>query len=283
MRLVAPAKINLSLLVSSRDETGFHPLRSLVQTIDRCDTLDVEESEKDELGVVDDAAPVEDNLVWKAVSVVREQFEVAPIAMKLAKQIPMEAGLGGGSTDAAAALVAALALAGQPPSLAAGMAQKVGADVAFPLVGGTAEMTGYGEVVNRVSSLDGFALAVVVPDFGLSTPDVYRVWDELGEPVGFDVPDRFLPPQLRHGYPIRNDLFRAAVEIEPRLGDFVSDVAALWDSAVLMTGSGTACFGFFSSKEEAAAAAAGVSGTRAAFGASLRDRGVEAIDSISDS
>jgi len=279
VRYLAPAKLNLNLLISRVDATGFHPLRSLVQTIEWCDVLDAEEADTDELEVVGIEVPDGgDNLVLKALTGLRTTIEVPPVSFRLEKLIPPEAGLGGGSADAAAALIACCDLVGADHDKAELVAPEIGSDVAFPLVGGTAEMTGYGELIESIPHLDAIAFAVVIPEFGLSTPEVYQRWDAMGEPVGFEVPDRFLPPILRHSYPIRNDLYRAAVDVEPALGDFVSDTARLWDTAVMMTGSGSACFGFFPSEEEAALAAAAVRGTRAAAGAAARPRGVERVE-----
>lgn len=279
MRYEAPAKINLNLLVSPRDESGMHPLSSVVQTVELCDTLDVTRSDSDELvleGIEVPAGP--ENLVVQALEELRRLVEVPPVSVKLEKMIPIEAGLGGGSADAAAMLVAGADLVPSQPVELGAVAPLVGSDVAFPLKGGTAEITGYGESVRSLSPLRTFAVALVVPSFGLSTPAVYRKWDDLGGPAGFEVPDRFLPPELRHGFPVRNDLYRAAVEVEPALGDFVRDVGRAWDAAVIMTGSGSACFGFFPSSDEAEEAARSIPGTRAAFGADLRTRGVARIN-----
>lgn len=279
MKYLAPAKLNLNLLVSRIDDSGKHPLRSLVQTIEWCDVLEAEEADTDELELVGLEVPDGgDNLVLKALERLRTELDIPPVGFRLEKRIPPEAGLGGGSADAAAALIAGCDLVGADPEKATLVAPEVGSDVTFPLVGGTAEMTGYGEAIESLPPLAAIAFAVVVPEFGLSTPEVYNRWDEMGEPVGFEVPDRFLPPSLRHSYPIRNDLYRAAVDVEPALGDFVRDTARLWDTAVMMTGSGSACFGFFPSEEEAVLAAAAVPGTRAATGAASRPKGVERVE-----
>ncbi len=279
MKYLAPAKLNLNLLVSRVDDSGFHPIRSLVQTIEWCDVLEAEEADSDELELVGIEVPDGgDNLVLKALTGLRTKIEVPPVVFRLEKRIPPAAGLGGGSADAAAALIAGCDIVGAEHEKAELVAPEIGSDVPFPLVGGTAEMTGYGELIESIPPFDAIAFAVVVPEFGLSTPEVYKRWDEIGEPVGFEVPDRFLPPVLRHSYPIRNDLYRAAVEVEPALGDFVSDTARLWDTAVMMTGSGSACFSFFPSEEEAVLAAAAVPGTRAATGAAARPKGVERVE-----
>lgn len=267
----APAKLNLSLLVSPPRSDGYHPLDSLVQTIEWCDRLTVRSGEgRDSLD-----SDIEDNLVDKALDSVREIAEVPPLALSLDKQIPVAAGMGGGSSDAAATLMAAAALTGISRSRIHEVATRVGADVAFFLDGGTAMMSGVGDEIEAVSPVEGFAVAVVVPDFGLLTREVYARWDALEGPEGDAVPDPRLPPSLRGRMPMRNDLLPAAVDLEPLLGDFIADVAAVWATTVCLTGSGTACFGYFASLDEAADAAAAVSDLAVdARGVALRDRGV---------
>ena len=282
MNYLAPAKINLNLLVESRDEGGHHPLRSLVQTLEWCDRLSLVRGDSDDLDVNGADVPDDDsNLVLRAVREFRKLAPVPPLSMSLEKNVPVAAGLGGGSADAAAALVACCEVTGQPRSRAFEVAPAIGADVSVLIDGGTAEMSGYGERVEKLPALDGFALAIVVPDFELSTAAVYRRWDEIGEPVGFEVPERFLPPVLR-GLPIRNDLHRAAVDLEPALGDFIRDVSSTWDGVALLTGSGPACFGFFATADEAAEAANSIPSTRASVGVELRSVGVEKVASEED-
>jgi 4-diphosphocytidyl-2-C-methyl-D-erythritol kinase len=196
----------------------------------------------------------------------------------LNKSTPMEAGLGGGSSNAAAALLGAIEAGSLPDSLAEELAPEVGADVALFLRGGTQMMSGVGERLETQRSLGGFAVAVVVPEFGLSTADVFRRWDELEGPEGEAVAEEWLPPALRGGMPMRNDLVPAAIDLEPRLGDFMADVRTVWDAPVLMTGSGSACFGFFGDVGEATDAAEAVVGAEATFGVELRDHGVARVE-----
>jgi 4-diphosphocytidyl-2-C-methyl-D-erythritol kinase len=270
----APAKLNLSLLVSPPRSNGYHPLASLVQTIGWCDLLDVESGEgRDELD-----SDIEDNLVSRALVMAREFGSVPPLSLSLDKEIPTAAGLGGGSSDAAAALLAAADFGDVPRDALPSVASRVGADVSLFLIGGTLMMTGVGEVVDEVSPASGFAAAVVVPGFGLSTKDVYASWDRLEGPQGDEVVDGSLPPPLRGRMPMRNDLLPAALDLEPRLGDFMTDVSAVWGTTVCLTGSGSGCFGYFPSLDEASDAAAAVSHlTRDGRGAELRDHGVERV------
>ena len=274
----APAKLNLSLLVSPPRSDGYHPIESLVQTVSWCDRLDVEPSREGRDTLESDLED-NDNLVLRALTALRSSSEVPPLAMRLEKDIPVAAGLGGGSSDAAAALLAGAEFGGLPRSLLREVAPDVGADVQLFLTGGTLMMRGIGDDIEAVKPLVGCAMAVVVPNFGMATEDVYRRWDRMEGPLGPVVPDRDLPPGLRGGMPMRNDLLPAALDLEPLLGDFMADVAAAWGTTVGLTGSGSACFGYFAGVDEAADGVAAVTGLVArGRGVELRDRGVNRVD-----
>jgi len=268
----APAKVNLSLLVSPPRSDGYHPLQSLVQTVEWCDTLEANRAEDGEDSL---DSRIEDNLVLRALAVVREVGEVPPLSVRLEKQIPVGAGLGGGSSDAAATLLAASRIGSVPSAALASVASRVGADVSLFLEGGTVMMSGIGEQVEEMTPATGFALGIVVPGFGLDTAEVYARWDHLEGPEGETVPDGSLPHSLRAGMPMRNDLLPAAIDLEPRLGDFMADVRAVWGSAVCLTGSGSGCFGYFATVDEAADAVMAVSHLIGeGRGVALRDHGV---------
>lgn len=272
----APAKLNLSLLVHPPCPGGYHPLESLVQTVEWCDLLEVVGGEE---GSDTLKTEIEDNLVERALAELRKIATVPPLAMSLSKEIPIAAGLGGGSSDAAAALVAGAEIVGMSRLSLDEAAARVGSDVPLFLTGGTLMMRGRGEEIEALEPLEGFAVAVVVPEFGLGTGDVYQRWDELEGPTGSAVPDGLLPPALRGGIPMRNDLLPAALDLEPRLGDFISDIASLWGSAVSLTGSGSACFGYFTTVDEAFDAAAAADDlVREGRGVELRSRGVTRVE-----
>jgi 4-diphosphocytidyl-2-C-methyl-D-erythritol kinase len=273
----APAKINLSLELRGRDETGLHPLRSLAQTVEWCDRLEFEEGDEDRLEV--DGPPVPeggDNLVWRAVSAIEAAAGATRprLDIRLTKRIPVAAGMGGGSSDAAAALLAVAEMMRLPAETVEKAAPGVGSDVPYLLKGGLAQIEGHGDVVGPLPAVGGFAVAVAVPPFMLATADVYRVWDELGEPQAPPIDGRRLPPGLRALGPLRNDLTPAAMRLAPGLGDLMADLAQAWGTPVSMTGSGPSLFGFFGDEDEARSAAAAVPwGARAAFGRPLRPNG----------
>lgn len=273
---LAPAKLNLSLHVHPPRGDGYHVLESLVQTVEWCDRLEVTPGEE---GVDTFESEFEDDLVQRALEELRKGHDVPPLALSLVKEIPVAAGLGGGSSDAAAALAAGAEFGRIARDRLAAVASSVGADVPLFLTGGTLMMRGIGEELEPLQPLDDFAVAIVIPHFGLETAEVYRRWDRMEGPTGSPVADAGLPPSLRGGMPMRNDLFPAAVDLEPRLGDFMADVASVWGTAVSMTGSGSACFGYFASHDEAADAAGAVADLAGeARGVGLRPEGVSRLD-----
>ena len=272
----APAKLNLSLLISAPRSDGYHPLESLVQTIEWCDLLTAEEGNHDDILEIrgSDMDP-EENLILTALEKARARAHVPPLSLALEKDLPVAAGLGGGSSNAAAALRIALELGDLPEGMVTDVALEVGADVPLFLTGGSLMMSGVGESITSLEPLAGFAVAVVVPEFGLVTEEVYRRWDQMEGPAGEVVHGQVLPPSLRDGMPIRNDLAPAALDLEPRMGDFMADIRGVWGTAVYMTGSGSACFGYFASVTEAGDAAAAVTGLcERAMGVELRETGV---------
>ena len=271
----APAKINLSLELRGVDRSGYHPLRSLCQTIEHVDLLTVGTGEDERLVIVGDDLPDgEDNLVWRAVRCLVGRPDRPRLDMHLEKHIPAAAGLGGGSADAAAALLGAARVYGRSDEEVRSCAPQVGADVAFLLDGGSVWMEGYGEILTEVEPLQGFCVAVAVPAAEIPTAAAYQRWDRLDGPVGPEVSGRDLPPILRPYGPLRNDLAPAAYSLEPELADWAVDLAERWERPVAMTGSGSAHFGYFADLDEATAACADVPEARSVFAAGLRETGV---------
>ncbi|HEX9529881.1 MAG TPA: hypothetical protein VF954_01990, partial [Acidimicrobiales bacterium] len=203
------------------------------------------------------------------------------VRMRLRKAIPAGAGLGGGSADAAAAFAAVRRMLevdiGDEELSELGAA--LGSDVPFCLRGGAAWMRGRGERLEPVTLEGQLPLVVVLPPFRISTPDVYRAWDELGGPsstrivptpaalAGLGLPDGLV-----------NDLEPAAEHIEPRLRPFREGLEALAGGPALLAGSGSAYVVPVASSAQAAVVAtqAGVELRATAFATGLAARGVEA-------
>jgi len=263
MKARAAAKVNLGLRVRSARTDGYHPLVSLGQSVDWFDEIGLERHESDDIEVTGGAAPAdESNLAWRAVEALRRGPKPT-VRLTLDKRIPIAAGLGGGSADAAASLALAAELLGRTDEEARREAVELGADVPFCFLGGSAWMEGAGERLTTIETLSGFWMALAVPDFELSTPSVYRRWDELNEPEVGGLDGRDLPMALRPFGPIGNDLTPAAVDLVPALGDWMSDVESAWGQPVLLSGSGSTVIGFFATESEAWGALDVVEGVRA--------------------
>ncbi len=281
MRAEAYAKINLTLRVDPPGASGMHPIRSLAQTIDWADLVEMDCHEEEDSFVIEGADLVADdsNLAFRALAAVRDAVGRGhPVAMRLFKRIPVAAGLGGGSADAAAVLAMAARCLRLDPRARDDLGPRLGADVAMCLAGGLVRMAGYGHKVLRVPEHAVFHVAVAVPPFELSTAAVYDRWDEMEGPTGAPTPARYLPPSLRSYGPLINDLTPAALDLAPDLGDWMSDLSGRWSVPVMMSGSGPSVFGLFSTRSEADGAAAAVAGARVARGCSQTSRGWLAVD-----
>jgi len=186
--LACPAKVNLSLRVHGRRTDGFHEISTVLQTIDLCDRLSIRRVSSGRplaLQVPGGGAPTDDsNLVLSAARAFFDRLSRPPggIRFRLRKRIPPGSGLGGGSSDAAAALAGLQQLLGDPLTTCElrQTAAAVGSDVPFFLVGGMALATGRGERVEPLRDAAGATVTVAVPGVELSTAAVYRRWRGSG-------------------------------------------------------------------------------------------------------
>ncbi|NIS29848.1 MAG: 4-(cytidine 5'-diphospho)-2-C-methyl-D-erythritol kinase, partial [Actinobacteria bacterium] len=180
MRLVAecPGKINLLLRVVDRRPDGFHELDTVFQTIDLRDRLEIGPGEGLRLICDDPGIPCdESNLVLRAVRLLERDVARRPLqaSLVLRKSLPAQAGLGGGSSDAAGALLLGCRFWGLEPSPEEleRLAAELGADVPFFLVGGTARGTGRGDRIEALEPLPETPLILGFPPFGVSTAEVF--------------------------------------------------------------------------------------------------------------
>lgn len=223
MRTVAPAKINWTLEVLGRREDGYHEVRTVMQTIDLCDELDVAESSGFEVHVEGAAIPRDENLVHQAAELLAEATgRPLRAEIRLRKHIPPAAGLGGGSSDAAATLRALNRLWRLDLGIEAlaSVAERVGSDVAFFLRGGTALVAGRGEQVLPLPDVPETWLVVAIPEHELADK-TRRMFGELS-PGDFSDGSRSqkLAEGLRRGEALDADALCNAFE---RAADVVFD------------------------------------------------------------
>ncbi len=179
------AKVNLTLDVLGKREDGYHDLKSIMQTISIRDDveIDVDTGKPWEMSCTNPAIPCDErNLAWKAARVYFDAIGKEPdgIAIRITKRIPTEAGLGGGSADAAAVLRALNKHYNNPLSIMAlaELGASVGSDVPFCTICGTAMVEGRGERIRKLPDLPDCFFVVCKPEFASSTPDLYKKIDE---------------------------------------------------------------------------------------------------------
>lgn len=265
--MLAPAKLNLYLHVIGRRADGFHLLDSLVAFADVGDELAVESARGLELAIIGPfgkalaAQPPADNLVWRAAELLAHETERTPAALiTLVKNLPVASGIGGGSSDAATALMLLAALWGVEimPGRLVALGAKLGADVPVCLARRTTFIGGVGELIAPAPSLPETHVVLVNPGQPLPTPDVYKSRQgPFGQVARFaDAPADAvaLAAVLRQR---RNDLTEAAQSLVPAIGDVLNALADC-DGALLsrMSGSGATCFALFADAASARAAAA---------------------------
>jgi 4-diphosphocytidyl-2-C-methyl-D-erythritol kinase len=270
VRVPAFAKINLRLEVLGKRPDDFHELRTIFQTISLKDELRFRKSREPgiALRVVGNAPlsaePIEKNLVYRAVDAVKCELAIPTgVAVELRKAIPAGRGLGGGSSDAAAALVGYLRLLGKrlPRERLLAIAAGLGADVPFFLEGGRAAGIGKGDEIYPLPDMPKRHLLIVSPQaIRVPTPDAYR-WlkaPQLTNPAGNPKLYRFcaLAWSLQGG-PLLNDFEEAVFQQHPRLAEIKRELLQNGASEALLAGSGSAVFGVFPSPAKARRAAVG--------------------------
>lgn len=258
LRLEALAKVNRSLRVLGKRPDGYHELDTLFQTIDLFDDLSLEEDDRLTLSIEGGTLSADgSNLILRAAHALAARAgAVRGARLSLTKRIPVGAGLGGGSADAAAALLGLNALwgLGLPVEELQVVAASVGSDVAFFLFGGRARGTGRGELIEPLPDEPDESVVLLVPPFGMPTPDVYRA---LGARPLPDPPPAAPPAEE---LPDRNDLETAAERLRPELRALRASLLSAGAVSARLSGSGSALFGVFPSDDAARRAAAALDG-----------------------
>ena len=256
MSFLAPAKINISLAVFGKRPDGFHNIRSVMVPVSLYDEVTVEEAHDGiRVGSDDPSVPSgSGNTCHKAAKLFME-WAGAPRGVRIfvKKRIPTEAGLGGGSSDAAAALKGLMALTGATPprDVLLSMAASVGADVPFFTLGGPALVEGFGERLTPLPWTVPFHAVIVKPPFGLPTGEGYR---RLGRAHGDPpAPGEAHAPRDWRGLvsSVGNDFEAAWAGERPEIGAIKRELVSAGAAAAGMSGSGSAVFGLFEGEAKA--------------------------------
>ncbi|MCM1007147.1 MAG: 4-(cytidine 5'-diphospho)-2-C-methyl-D-erythritol kinase [Ruminococcus flavefaciens] len=266
MRIKTAAKINLALDVSGKLENGYHIIKSVFQTVGIYDEVSVELiAENDEI-IVNCVQPEqlsqadiipcgEKNIAFKAAKLFLESQGInAGCVINIKKSIPSRAGMGGGSSDAAAVLYCLneLTEAGLAKEKLSMLGKKLGADVPFFFTGGTAYVGGIGEEITPISDYSGRKLVVAKGVCGVSTADAYKKIDalEASKHPDADALVRLIENVPDKAYTEFGNLFEEAVQLEEvaNIKKIILECGAL---NAVMTGSGSAVFGLFNESSAA--------------------------------
>jgi 4-diphosphocytidyl-2-C-methyl-D-erythritol kinase len=258
----APGKVNLTLYVARPRADGYHPLVSVVQPLSLADELRLEPAPGAARDEVVCPGVEGENLALRALAAYRGQtgWRAPPQRLTIDKRLPVAAGMGGGSSDAAAALRLAATAARRPGDPLAGeIAPALGADVPALLSGRRVLMTGVGEVVEPLDAPAPATVVVVPSAHALSTPAVYAEFDRLG--LGRDPGELAkLAAGIRAdgAAPAVNDLQGAALALCPSIAPVLEAVRDAGADDAMVSGSGPTVFGVFAgpARAERAAAAA---------------------------
>lgn len=256
--LKAPAKINLFLDIVGKLPNGYHEIESVMQTIDLFDYVKISKSDKTEVFCNDVSLNGENNIAFKAAKLFFENTKIDFGAkIEIDKRIPQQAGMAGGSADAAAVLYGLNKIFDEPLSmnLLCELGAKCGADVPFSIIGGTKLSEGIGDKIFPVAEMPDCWLVIVKPEISVSTPEAYKYYDEhcLSELEHTDSKD-FLDVLEQNSIASLSkklyNVFEHTIEnsVVSEIKDKMLNLGALGS---LMTGSGTAVFGIFDSVQKA--------------------------------
>ncbi len=272
--LQAPAKVNFRLDVLRRRPDGYHELRMLMQRISLYDEIEIKVVATPGIRVITNSAVVPDgsaNIAWRAAdALLRRSGSAAGVQISITKRIPVAAGLGGGSSDAAATLTglnALLALGFTTEELMT-IGLQLGADVPFFIFGKTAIAEGIGEKLTAVPDLPLLPLVIVNPGIHVATAWVYQNLQLTTEKVAVKIPVLYKSAAELCGI-LSNDLEAVTISRFPVIREIKEQLMAVGAVGSLMSGSGPSVFAVFDNEKTAAAAAGHLARTKGWFTAAV--------------
>lgn len=288
MRVFAPAKVNLFLRIIGQRPDGYHLLDSLMAPVSLYDEIEIATDRTVgtephiRVQCTDPIIPTDQsNLAYRAAALLCQEAGIgAHITITLHKNIPAGAGLGGGSSDAAAVLKAlnqAFSLGLNTDHLCR-LAAQLGADIPFFVPCQMARVGGIGEILTPLPALPQRWLVIVVPAFPVSTPWAYQRFDALQpdlsepKPQAIDRTPPLAPKQWPDAALFVNDLEQAVLPEYPLIADRKKQFSALGAEVALMSGSGSAVFGIFTTQQAARHAAAALAGSENVFVVTLLEQ-----------
>ena len=257
------AKLNLTLDVLGKREDGYHDLKSVMQTVSIRDDIEIDVGTGKPWALKCDREDIpcdERNLAWKAAKVYCDTMGKDPngLEIRITKRIPSQAGMGGGSADAAAVLRALNRHYGSPLSIfaLAELGAEIGSDVPFCVIGGTCMCEGRGERIRKLPDMPDCIMVVCKPEFSVSTPELYQKIDDVAIPARPDhhaMESALLAGDLEKVAHNLLNVFDPVVTAEHLELNYIKSLFHQYGAVgYQMTGSGSACFAIVSEFEIAA-------------------------------
>lgn len=243
------AKINLSLSLGNKRADGFHEIKTVLQTISLFDSLTFRKTNKRSYAIIDGKytdVPANGNIALKALDLIKKFANITDnYEVRITKRIPVQAGMGGGSSDAWSVFeyIAAKYDLKKKSSDLLKLASRLGSDIPFFYFKGRVLAEGRGEILTPLEDAEKKYLLIVKPPFGISTEEAYKLWDEYCD-------KNKLNSAVPYVYEYKNDFEKAIFKKYPSLENIKKRMLVLNAKHALMTGSGSAVIGLFKDKND---------------------------------
>ena len=256
--VLANSKINLNLLITAKRKDGYHNIKSVFQTISLCDTLTIEKSDEFEIKCNIPSLNSDNNILYKAYMKIKEIYGITPVKIELVKNIPMEAGLGGGSADAAAFLngINKLFSLKLTKKELINIGKSLGADVVPLLYGGVLIATGIGSNIKKVKTNIKYYIVIVKPDYGSNTKEMYKEYDLNKDNINeLDYTDIIIEALKNNNLNLlRGKLYNVFEDVykeKESLNSIKKKLLELNATTTLLSGSGSSIYGLYNDKMDA--------------------------------
>jgi 4-diphosphocytidyl-2-C-methyl-D-erythritol kinase len=251
MIILSPAKINLGLRILNKRSDGYHNIHSFVYPIPLYDIIEMIESPKDRFiqSGIKAGSNFQCNIIYKSLELLRKELNIPPLKIHLHKQIPLQSGLGGGSSNAISFIKLVLYefKSSEKPELLYKLAVKLGSDCSFFIKSVPSEITGRGEQVKPIKwSLRGIYICVVMPKKSISTTLAYKNIQPLDSPLPF-IDNIAFGSYNNH---FSNQFEGPAMETIPELKEIKAQLNKVGSFFTSLTGSGSAMYGLFYKKPD---------------------------------
>ena len=250
MKIKTSAKINLNLEIKSSEVSHLHRIESLMVPIDLYDEINIDRNSKDNDSIIfkNNLELTNHSTIHKALVCLRNNTDLDNFFnIRINKKIPIEAGLGGGSSDAAAVMVSISKICDLQLPVFSIITKEVGSDVPFFINGRSAVVKNVGDKIEDYNIAHDIFFLIIIPTFGLSTKAVFNLWDRIQND---DTAADSFP--LTRDITIFNHALEPAMRLKPEIKSLKDSIEKLLGERVFMTGTGSTLFSIFDSEEEAA-------------------------------